>query len=121
MVDVSFFVGDPCVVFVVLISVVGFEGFFCDFELYYLRFFLFFSVVSGRRCILVMWCLKAAVLCSKRWLDSKFMVVSVVVCFLYMSISRCGGFRFMFRSRKYTFPFYSCVRLSFILLCIWLM
>jgi hypothetical protein len=37
----------------------------------------------------VMWCLKAAVLCSKGWLDSKFMVVSVVVGFLYMSISRC--------------------------------
>jgi uncharacterized membrane protein len=55
--------------------------------------FCFFSAVSGRVCILVMWCLKAAVVCSKGWLDSKLMVVSVVVSFLStcMSISRCGG------------------------------
>jgi hypothetical protein len=69
----------------------------------------------------VIWLLKAAVLCSKGWLDSKFMVVSVVVGFLYMSILRCAGFRFMFRSRKFMFPFSSCVGLSFMLLCIWLM
>jgi hypothetical protein len=83
--------------------------------------FCFFSAVSGRRCILVMWCLKVAVLCSKGWLDSKFMVVSAVVGFLYMSISRYVGFWFMFRSRKFMFPFSSCVGLSFMLLCIWLM
>jgi hypothetical protein len=66
----------------------------------------------------VMWFLKAAVLCSKGWLDSKFIVVSVVVGFLYMSISRCGGFQFMFMSRKFMFPFSSCVGLSFMLLSV---
>jgi hypothetical protein len=50
--------------------------------------FCFFSDVSGRRCILVIWYLKAAVLCSNGWLDSKLIFVSVVVGFLYMSISR---------------------------------
>jgi hypothetical protein len=45
----------------------------------------------------VMWCLKAAVLCSKGWLDSKFMVVSVVIGFLYMSISRCLVYHIPFR------------------------
>jgi hypothetical protein len=52
--------------------------------------------------------LKAAVLCSKGWLDSKLIVVSVVVGFLYMYISRCGGFRFMLRSRKFVSIFFLC-------------
>jgi hypothetical protein len=69
----------------------------------------------------VMWRLKAAVLCSKGWLDSKLMVVSIVVGSMYMSISRCRGFQFMFRSRKFMFQFSSCVRLSFMLLYIWFM
>jgi hypothetical protein len=86
-----------------------------------LHSFCFFSAVSGRRCILVMWYLKAAVLCSKGLLDWKLIVVSVVVGFLYISILRCGGFRFMLKSGKFMFPFSSCVGLSFMLLCIWFM
>jgi hypothetical protein len=46
--------------------------------------FCFFSTVSGRRCILVIWYLMAAVL-SKGWLESKLIVVLVVVGFLYIS------------------------------------
>jgi hypothetical protein len=66
----------------------------------------------------VTWYLKAAVLCSNGWLDWKLIVVSVVVGFLYISISGCRGFQSMFRSRKFMFPFSSCVGLSFLLLCI---
>jgi hypothetical protein len=83
--------------------------------------FCFFSAVRGRRCIHVIWYLKAAVLCSKGRMDLKLIIVSVAVGSLYMSISRCAGFRFMFRSRKLMFPFSSCNGLSFMLLCIWFM
>jgi hypothetical protein len=113
-------VDDRCVVFVVLISVIGFVGNFV--AMCCINFTLcFFSAVSGRRCILATWYLKAVVLCSNGWLDWKLIVVSVVVGFLYISISGCGDFQSMFRSRKFMFPFSSCVRLSFLLLCIWFM
>ena len=72
---------DLCVLFVVLVSVVGFVGncFFVALCCIIFYCFCFFSAVSGRRCILVMWYLKAIVLCSKGWLDSKLIVVSVLL------------------------------------------
>jgi hypothetical protein len=85
-------VGDPCVVFVVLNSVVGYVG-NCSLWLCVVLsaiLFCFFSALSGRRCILVTWCVKAAVLCYKGWLDSKFMVVSVVVGSVYVYFEMCG-------------------------------
>jgi hypothetical protein len=54
--------------------------------------FCFISAVSGRRCILVIRYVNTAVLCPKGWLDSKLIVVSAVVDFLYISVSRCGVF-----------------------------
>jgi hypothetical protein len=115
-------VADLCVLFVVLISVVGFVGSCSYWQCVVLssNLFVFFSPVSGRRCILVIWYLKAAVLCSKGWLDSKLIVVSVVVGFLCMSISRCGAFGLCSGQESF-FPFSSCVGLSFMLLCIWFM
>jgi hypothetical protein len=49
-------VRDPCVVFVVLISVVGFVGNCCLWLCVVSSsiLFVFFSAVSGGRCILVM-------------------------------------------------------------------
>jgi hypothetical protein len=43
--------------------------------------------VRGRCCILVSRNLKAAILCSYGWLDVKWINVSTVVGFLYISIS----------------------------------
>jgi hypothetical protein len=54
--------------------------------------FCFLAVVKGSECILVMWYLSVAVLCSMGWFERKLMVVSVVVGFQYMSVSRCGVF-----------------------------
>jgi ABC-type cobalamin transport system permease subunit len=63
--------------------------------------FCFFSESNGRQCILEMWNLKAAILCSIGWLEWKLVVVSVVVDFLYMSISRFVWLRVIFKSRKF--------------------
>jgi hypothetical protein len=84
---------------------------------YYIKFFLFFH---GCYCEEVHSCdvSEGSSLYSKVCLDSKLIVVSVVVGFLYISVSRCRGFRFMFRSRNLMLPFSSCVGLSFMLLCI---
>jgi hypothetical protein len=46
------------------------------------------------------------------------MVVSVVVGFRYMSVSRFGVFLCMVRSRKFMIQLSSCVGLSFMLVCI---
>jgi hypothetical protein len=39
----------------------------------------------------VMWYLSAAVFCSMGWFEKKLMVVSLVIGFRYISISRCGS------------------------------
>ena len=44
------------------------------------------SVVSGRDCILLIYCRYAAVLCSVGWLNSWLIVVFVVVGFLYICL-----------------------------------
>jgi hypothetical protein len=49
------------------------------------------------------------------------MVVSVVVGLRNMSNLRLDGFRIMRRSRKFIHSLVSCVRLSFMFVCIWLM
>jgi hypothetical protein len=56
-----------------------------------------------------MWYLSAAVFCSVGWFERNLMVVSVVVCFLYMSISRCGVYLCMVRLRKVMLWLFSCV------------
>ena len=49
------------------------------------------------------------------------MIVSVVVCLRYISISRLDSFRIMRRSRKLTHPLLLYVALSFMFVCIWFM
>jgi hypothetical protein len=68
----------------------------------------------------VKWYLKATILCSKGWLDSKLIVVSIVVGFLYTVylFRDVGGFG-LCSGQESLFPFSSCVGLSFMLLCIW--
>ena len=73
---------------------------------------LFFGV-NGRECILVIWYLKSAILCSMGWIEKKLMVVSVVIGFRNMSISRLDGFRTINMSKKLTQPLFSYVGLSF--------
>jgi len=75
-------------------------------------FCLFFGVKGGE-CILVIWYLKSAILCSMGWIEKKLMVVSVVTGFRNMSISRLDGFRIINRSKKLTHPLFSYVGLSF--------
>jgi hypothetical protein len=53
--------------------------------------FCFLAVVKGSECILVIWYLRAAVLCSMGWFERKFIVLAVVG-FQYMSVSRYGVF-----------------------------
>ena len=65
-----------------------------------------------------MWYLYASIFCSMGWLERKLIVVSVVVGFLYMSVSSFLCWRNIFRSRKSMELCSSCVGLSFILLCI---
>ena len=79
------------------------------------------SFVSSNETILVTWYPYAAVLCTVGWLDKKLMVVSVVVGFLNMSISRLEEFLIIRRSRKLIHLLFSCVGLSCRLLCIWFM
>ena len=73
------------------------------------------SFVSGNETILVIWYLYAAGLCSVGWVDEKLMVVSVVVGFLNMSISRFEGFLIIGRSRRLMRLLFSCVGFSCIL------
>jgi hypothetical protein len=68
-----------------------------------------------------MWYLYAAIFCSMGWLERKLIVVSVVVGFLYMSISSILCWLDIVRSRKSMELRSSYVVLSFILLCILLM
>ena len=48
------------------------------------------SLVNGSESILLIQCRYAAGLCSVGWLEPKFMVVSVAVGFLNMSVSNLG-------------------------------
>ena len=100
--SLHFVYGRFCVVFPGLISVEGFVGnssFWLLFVLFSILF-CFFSGSSGREYILEMRCMKAASLCSMRWFEKKLMVVSVVVVFLYMSISRFVCLRVFVNSIK---------------------
>jgi len=54
--------------------------------------FCFFFGINGKECVLVMWYLKVEILCSIGWFGKQLMVVSVVVCFRNMLISRLDGF-----------------------------
>jgi len=65
-----------------------------------------------------MWNLRAAILCSMGRLEKKLIVVSVVVGFLYMSISSFVCLRNIARSRKSMELCSSYVGLSFMLLCV---
>ena len=47
------------------------------------------------------------VLCSVEWLDRKLMVVSVVVGFRYMAISRLDWFQIIKRSMKFILSLFS--------------
>jgi hypothetical protein len=60
-------------------------------------------------------------LCSVGWFEEKLMVVSVVVGFRYMSISRFIAFLIISKSRKLILLLASCVGLSCMSLCIWFM
>jgi hypothetical protein len=74
-----------------------------------------------RECILVIWCLKVATLCSVGWFERKLMVVSAVVGFQNMSISRLDAFWIISRSTKFIRPLPLYVGLSFMFVCIWFM
>ena len=63
----------------------------------------------------------AAILCSAGWLEQKLIVVSVVVGFRHMSVSRLVGFRIIKRSRKLMLLLLSCVGLSWRFGCNWFM
>ena len=54
-------------------------------------FYLFLGV-NGRECNLVIWYLKAAIFCSMWWFEKKLMIVSVVIGFRNMPISRIMAF-----------------------------
>ena len=80
--------------------------------------FCLFSGSSGRESILEMWNQRAAILCSMGRLEKKLIVVSVVVGFLYMSISSFVCLCNIAKSRKSMELCFSYVGLSFMLLCI---
>jgi hypothetical protein len=79
--------------------------------------FYFLSGFDGKECILVMWDLNAAIFCSIGWLERKLIVVSVVVGFLYMSMSSFVCWRLIVKSRKFMDLCSSYVGLRFMLLC----
>jgi hypothetical protein len=83
--------------------------------------FCFLCGVHGSKCILVIWYLKAATLCSTGRFERKLMVVSVVVGLRNMSITSLGGFRITSRSRKFIRQLLWCVGLSSVFVCIWFM
>ena len=80
--------------------------------------FCFLLGVSGRECILVMWCRNAATLCSTGWFERKLIVLSVVVRLRYMPLSRLDVFLIMSKSRKFIHLLFSYVGLS---LCLYLL
>jgi hypothetical protein len=81
----------------------------------YVHSFCLFFGVNGRECILVLWYLKAAILCSMGWFRKKLVVASVVIGFRNMSISSLDGFRIINRSRKLMHLLFSYVGLDFII------
>ena len=78
----------------------------------------FLSGSRGKECILVLWNLKAAILCSMGWLERNWTVVSAVVVFLHMSTSSLVCQRVIISSRKAMELCSSYVGLSFMLLCL---
>jgi len=80
--------------------------------------FCLFSRSSSRECILEMWHLRAAILCSMVWLEKKLIVVSVVVGFRYMSISSLVCLHNIVMSRKSMELCSSHIGLNFMLFCI---
>jgi hypothetical protein len=66
--------------------------------------FCFFSAVSGKRCILVMWYLKAAVLCSKGWSDLNLVVVDSGRLSIYIYFEM-WGFSVYVQVKKVCFHF----------------
>jgi hypothetical protein len=82
--------------------------------------FCFLFGVSRRECILIMWWLNAATLCSMGWYERKMVFVSVVVFLQNMSVSMLDGFTIMSRSRKLIHPLFSSVGLSSIYVCMYL-
>ena len=79
------------------------------------------SIISGSACILVICRQYAVILCSKGWLDMKLIVVSFVVGFRLMSISRLDGFLINGRSKKLKQLLFTRVGLSCRFGCIWFM
>ena len=79
--------------------------------------FCFLLDVSGIECILEILYLYAAVLYSMDRFDVKLIVVSVVVGFRYMSVSRFSVFLIISKSRKLILVLVSCVELSCMSLC----
>jgi hypothetical protein len=70
---------------------------------------------------MVMWYLKAALLCSMGWFERKLMVVSVVIGLRNMSVLKLDDFRIISRARKLTHPLFSYVGLGFVFVRIWFM
>ena len=55
--------------------------------------FCFFFVVNGRECILLIWYLKAAILCSMGLFEKKLLVLSVMAGLRNMLISSLGAYK----------------------------
>ena len=71
--------------------------------------FCFLFDVSGRECILVVWCLTAETLCSTGWFERKLMVLSVVVRLRNMSISDLHSELWVDQGNLYLYYFYMWV------------
>ena len=91
---------------------------------YFLLLFVWYSILfvfspgfNGRERIRERQYLYAAVLCSTGWFDVWWMVVSVVVGFLYMLISKFCVFLVICRSRKFIVLLVSWVGLNLMSLC----
>ena len=63
---------------------------------------------TSSECILVMWCLYAAILCSIGWFEKKLIVVSMEVIFRYMSISSLLSFLLLVDQKSYTVYSFVC-------------
>jgi hypothetical protein len=108
-----------CVVSVGDVSGVDVPKNFCFWLLmYYYPLFLSLSGSNCRECVLDIWNLNVAVLCSMGWLEMKLIIVSMVVGFLYISISSFVCLRDIVKSRKSMELWVSYVGLSFMLLFI---
>ena len=86
-----------CVVFDNLIAVMSVWGklLFCAITCIVAHSFCFLLGFSGIKCILEMWYLYAAVLCSMGWFDVNLTVLSVVVDFRYIYTLRLYFYIFL--------------------------